>query len=134
MKFGELQSSDTKRLEEICRDNLTILWVNDYYDGPISGMANFRGARYLFEMIDRGLIGGEEEHRDYWLIALDEHQLQEEKEWHELFCQNVGTHFDYTGRSSLPPRQVDMEAFYEPYKKRVPPNYKDNDVVGWFRL
>lgn len=134
MKLGTLQSSDTQTLAQIPNDDVKVLWVNDYYDGPISGMADYRGTRHLFEMIDRSLLGGKEEHRDYWLIALNQNQLQEETYWHELFCQHVGTHFDYTGRPPLPPDKVNQDAFYEPFSKRIPPDYNDNDVVGWFQL
>jgi hypothetical protein len=134
MKLGALRKDDKQTLRQIPSADVAVLWVTDYYDGPISGVAEVAGARHLFEMIDRDLLGREEEPREFWLIALDERQLEEETRWHELFCRNVGTHFDYTGRSPLPPGEVDMEAFCEPYKRRVPPDYQENDVVGWFRL
>ncbi|MCA9029061.1 MAG: hypothetical protein KDA86_28025, partial [Planctomycetaceae bacterium] len=61
-------------------------------------------------------------------------QLSEEEDWHELFCRKVGTHFDFTERPALPREQVDMDAFYEPYRQRKPPDYRTNFVIGWFQL
>jgi len=45
------------------------LWFNDFYDGPLTGMAELNRIRYLFDMIDYHVLGAEEEERRYWLIA-----------------------------------------------------------------
>jgi hypothetical protein len=116
------------------RHDVQLLWSDDWYDGPLSGMAEPRGERYRFELIDRGVLGAEEEHREYWLIQLSVDQLDEEEQWRELFCRNVGTHFDFTGRPPLPKEKVNMNAFYERYQRRTPPDYHDNLVVEWFQI
>ncbi len=134
MKLGNINLSDVTVVPEIDRSAVTFLWFNDFYDGPLAGMAEMNGTRYLFDMIDRNVLGDEEEDRRYWLIALTNDQLNDELRWHDLFCNNVGTHFDLTDRPPLPREAVDMDAFYVPYRQRVPPDYSQNDVVGWFRL
>ena len=115
-------------------NQVSVLWVDDFYDGPISGMAEIAGERYRFDLIDYNMLGTEEDHPVYWLIKLKPEQLASEEEWHELFCQNVGTHFDYTGRPPLPDDQVNMDAFYVPFRSRTPPDYGKNEVIGWFTL
>ena len=134
MKLCTIQKGDTTRIAQIPREQVRLLWSDDWYDGPISGMAEFNGASYLFDLIDRDQLGAEQEVRAYWLIQLSDVQLNDEVQWHELFCQKVGTHFDFTGRPPLAREQVDMDAFYEPYGRRIPPDYRDNLVIGWFRL
>jgi hypothetical protein len=134
MKLGSIQKQDTTTLPKVPRSDVQLLWADDWYDGPLRGMASVDEAKYLFEMIDRDLLGAETEDRTYWLIRLSPDQLREEEQWHDLFCQHVGTHFDFTGRQGIPREQVQMDAFYKPYNERIVPDYSDNFVIGWFRL
>ena len=134
MKFGAATKADMAVTRQFARADVTTLWADDWWDGPLRGMAQVAGTRCLFDMIDRDVLGDEQEDRAYWLIRLDNEQLQEEEHWHELFCQNVGTHFDFTGRQPLAKEAVDLDVFYEAYRKRRPPDYRDNEVLGWFQL
>ncbi len=113
---------------------MRLLWIDDFYDGPIAGIAEVDGARVLFEMIDRGLLGSETGPRTFWVIHLDSTQLAEEERWHELFCKFVGTHSDCTERErSLSPAS-EHHLFYDSYSKRHVPNYSENEVLGWFQI
>ena len=134
MKLENIGPRDVGVLPEVNRSAVTFLWFNDFFDGPLSRLAEMNGTRYLFDMIDRSALGDEDEDRRYWLISLTDNQLDDELRWHEWFCNNVGTHFDLTGRAPLPRELVDMDAFYVPFRDRVPPDYSQNDIVGWFRL
>ena len=134
MKLRDLVPSDTERLPQLGVDQVLFLWFDDFYDGPIRGMAEVDGERLLFDLIDQNVLGTEKDDRDYWLIKLMPDQLADEESWHALFCQNVGTHFDYTGRPPLPDEQVNMDAFYVPFQSRTVPDYGDNEVIGWFAL
>lgn len=134
MKLGNISLTDIAIVSEVARSSVTLLWFDDFYDGPLAGMAEINGTRYLFDIIDRNVLGDEVEDRRYWLIAITDGQLKEELQWHDLFGDIVGTHFDFTDRASLQRASVDMDAFYDSYRKRVPPDYSNNDVVGWFRL
>jgi hypothetical protein len=134
MNLGTLSKSALSNVQEVARTEVRILWVNDFYDGPLQGVAEVHGARYLFDIIDREALGTEDESRMYWLIALSPEQWREEVGWHELFCRKVGTHFDYTGRPVPPAEEVCPDEFYEPYRHRKQTDYSDNEVIGWFRL
>ena len=96
MKRRVISKTDIEAIREIPRAEVRILWVNDFYDVPLQGMAEVHGSRCLFEIIDRDALGTEDESPRYWLIALSSEQLREEEGWHDLFCRKVGTHFDYT--------------------------------------
>jgi hypothetical protein len=134
MRRGSASSTDTETIREFSREDVHILWVNDFYVLPLQGVAEVEGGRCLFEIVDRDSLGREDESKKYWLIALSAEQLQEEEVWHGLFCRKVGTHFDHTGRAAPQPEQVCPEEFYGSYGLRVPQDYADNEVVGWFRL
>ena len=92
------------------------------------------GARCRYDIVDRDVLGTNDERRAYWLITLNPEQLEEEEFWHDLFCEKVGTHFDCTGRAPPPREQLDLDAFYQPYCLRKVPDYCENDVIGWFEL
>jgi hypothetical protein len=134
MKLRMVGKCDTNAISEIPRAEVRILWVNDFYDVPLQGMAEVRGRRYLFDIIDRSALGTEDESHHYWLIALSPEQLREEEGWHELFCRKVGTVFDFTGRPAPSKDEVSPDEFYEPYRLRVEPDYANNEVIGWFGL
>jgi hypothetical protein len=133
LKLGALKKQAVQNLREFARDEVRILWINDFYDGAIQRMAEVGGQRYLFDIIDRESLGREDESRAYWLIALSEDQMRDEERWHDLFCRRVGTHFDYTGRSPPSPEELCMSEFYDAYRSRPEPDYRNNDVIGWFR-
>src|SRR5207302_398939 len=118
MKLGTLSKCDRPVVQEVARADVRMLWVNDFYDGPLQGVAEVHGRRYLFDIIDRDALGTEDESRTYWLISLSPEQWREEEGWHDLFCRKVGTHFDYTGRPALPAAKVSPDEFYEPYRRR----------------
>ncbi len=135
MRLGTLTKFDTTAIREIPRAEIHLLWASDFYDVPLRGMAEVRGGRYLYDAIDRSLLGAEDcEPFLYWLIALSPEQLQEEERWHDLFCRKVGTYFDFTGRPAPSKEEISLDDFYEPYRLRAQPDYSNNDVIGWFQL
>lgn len=134
MKLGTLTKDNRDAVPEVSRADVRFLWVNDFYDGPLQGVAEVRGLRYLFDIIDRDSLGTDDESRTYWLIALSAEQLRDEEEWNDLFCSKVGTHFDYTGRTAPHSEELRPDEFYEPYRLRAQPDFSSNEVIGWFRL
>jgi hypothetical protein len=134
MKFGTVTTDHLNLVPRIPSKDVRILWVNDFYDGPIEGIAEVNSTRCRYEMVDRDVLGTNEESRTYWLIALTPKQVADEEFWHDLFCEKVGTHFDCTGRSPPPREQIDPDGFYQPYRLRKAPDYSENDVLGWFKL
>jgi len=117
------------------RRGVRILWTNDFWDGSLSGIAEWDGRRYRVEMTDRSILGSDEDSsRQYWLVALSPEQLLEEERWQDLFCANVWTGFDYTGRPEHRAPASEHRKFYDLYAARAVPDYSKNEVVGWFQL
>ena len=78
-------------------ENVVYLWINDYWDGPINGMCELDGNKLFFEMIEEA----EDEKSEGWyrkfgLIELSKEQFETESYWNELFCEHVGTHYNFT--------------------------------------
>jgi hypothetical protein len=129
-------NNDLEIIPKIERIELNILWVNDFYDIFISGIAQYQEKMFLFDLVDYDFIVtvSEKVRAKYWLIELDDEQLKEEIYWHDLFDRNVGSHFDFTNKYS-PLAEVDAnpDAFYIPYNKRIAPNYQNNRIIAWFQ-
>lgn len=110
---------------------VTLLWFDNYWDGPLSGLCVFQGREHYFWCFAEA---GESElarwYRRFSVHELSPEQLSNEKKWHELFREKVGTHWEPGGK--LKPQELHHE-FYDAYKKRTPPHYELNcPIIGWF--
>src|SRR4051812_4011706 len=119
--LGELAPDALSEVAEVPAGAVRVLWVDDFYDGPLSGIAEWGGRRFRVEMTGRSTLGQEEGARRYWLIALSPEQLKEEERWQDLFCTHVWTGFDYRGRPENRAPASEHSKFYEPYAARVAP-------------
>jgi hypothetical protein len=107
---------DLTALPTLAASELRLLWINDWYDGPIDAVAEYRGERCLFALADPNLIASS---RDWvWLLLrFSPEDLAEEEHWHRLFLQHVGDHWNCTGETH-PPASGQHDLFYKPYKER----------------
>jgi hypothetical protein len=142
MKLQEITSGCNYRdLPQIAAGDVALLWHDDFWDGPLSGVLLWRGERFWFQMREEyeppGDAGAEPWpwYRRFLVIRLTPEQLREEEGWHELFTRCVGTHSDDPdGRretGAVHPKERWPE-FYEAYNRRVPVDPTRNEVVGWF--
>lgn len=134
MKVGDFTPEKRDQLPKVSRDDLRIVWQVDYWDGPRSGVMAYRDQMVWFEVFDEP--DEPDVFRRFLLIALTPEQLAEERYWNELFRKKVGTHWDYDDsgnwvRGSLRPKETQGE-FYEPYRKRAPQDFSENEIIGWF--
>jgi hypothetical protein len=121
--------SESTRLEGV-----QLLWLADYWDGPIAGLARFAGREHWFEAEPFDWDDPPSERR-YWLYALTDDEVEDEREWHGRFQQHVGTHTDYdiSGArdiGAVRPRS-EWSKFYDEYKRRPPRDYTSRQPVGW---
>lgn len=54
---------------EIPLEGVSLLWANDYWDGPLNGMARFGGEMLWF------CLAGDLNTNSYWLVRLTQSQL-----------------------------------------------------------
>jgi hypothetical protein len=132
--LGQFKSSYNHlqdRVERVRIEELTILWFDDFYDGVLSGMVEYKNQKCRFER----LTDYEQAIRPrvFDIIKLLEEQIADETYWHELFLQHVIA--DPASRSKdglVHSPQSKLHLFYEPYQKRPDPHYDFCNFVGWF--
>jgi len=137
MKLGECKGIANSGVPRIDAEALQPLWISDYYDGPLSGAVLRNGQFCWYILADEErepYVDGW--YRRYWLVALTPVQEDEQRRWHDLFRQHVGTHWDHSSgaetRCVLP--KENHHLFYEPYAKRTPLALDENEVLGWFQF
>jgi hypothetical protein len=127
---------DCLRAPRIDYANLRLLWHDDYWDGPRSGMLLYHGEECWFEVVAESEDDAAVWYRRFAVLRLSPEQHAEESRWHELFRRCVGHHTDYDQSGQLPvgalqPRERWAE-FYDAYRQRVPPDFSGCEVIGWF--
>lgn len=73
--------------------SITMLWYDNYYDGPLSGMAEFNDNRVWFNCIE--MEDNPFQMRRFALYKMSDDELAYEEKWHTLFNKLVGYHCDY---------------------------------------
>lgn len=108
-----------------------ILWIDDYHDGILCGMLEYRNEKFRYEIITDFMEN--ELPRVYAVIQLTEEQIKEETNWNRLFQKYVGNHNNYDTDEPLKQQPAARHhLFYDEYKKRQTPNYNLNLVKAWF--
>jgi hypothetical protein len=144
MILQDLTSGGVYRdLPQIAFEAVTLLWHDDFWDGPLSGLLLWQGERLWFQMQEQYEPPDDADttpwpwYRRYLVVRLTPEQLREEEGWHDLFRKCVGTHTDYQSNGqrvevgAVQPKERHAE-FYDAYSQRVPMNLTMNEVVGWF--
>lgn len=88
---------ETKKISKESYNNLSflptnsyrILWDDDYCDGPLSGMLEYKDEKFYFFVYDSDFP------RTYTVYKLSKEILEKEIYWHNLFKELVGDHCDY---------------------------------------
>ncbi len=110
---------------------ITMLWYSNYHDGPLSGLAEYSGEKYWFDMVQN-------DHdtlfhiRTFGLYKLSLEELETEEKRHQLFRDMVGHHCDY-GDNYAPYKGKDtITGFYEISETWEDRDYTKNECMGVF--
>lgn len=122
---------DLTALPKLAPTELRLLWVNDWYDGPLEAVVEHAGERQL--MVLHGESQADDEMPMRWvLFRLSAEQWVEEERWHALFEEHVGHHWCFHHESPPEsPEGHDARRFYEPYAKRTPRLLDTDAACGW---
>jgi hypothetical protein len=77
----------------IPRDALRMLRIDDYYEGPLSGMLIYGGKLRWFECVNFAPETNDIGARHYIVRDLTDEQMVEEQKRHALFVEHVGDHW-----------------------------------------
>ncbi|MBP7557424.1 MAG: hypothetical protein KA821_14205 [Chitinophagaceae bacterium] len=116
---------------QIHESDFGVLWINDYYDGMLTGMLEFQSKKYWFE-----IIGNYEDNPRYFaVLELTPEQIAVESYWNNLFKEYVGNHNNYDSNEThkIKPQKM-HHLFYDRYKIRTEPDYNPNPVHTWFLM
>ena len=132
--FGEFKDAFEKHKDAIPKmeeSDFKVLWMDDYYDGMLVGMLEYRDRKSRFEIITDYTENIRP--RIFAIIELTQEQVNEESYWNNLFKKYVGNHNNFDSNDELKQHPQTMHhLFYNQYKQRTSPNYDLNMVKGWF--
>ena len=138
MKYKDFKEDIVESLEYYNDSQIDVLWIDDFYDGMLSGICDIKGKKCKAEMISESSQEKCDWYRKYIIIELTEQQYKEELYWHNLFLENVGNHWDNTSEQKAIGNVVHSrdkwDNFYIPYKEKYKPNFNENKVVGWYKI
>jgi len=127
------------------------LWDNGYYDGPLSGVVEYKGEKHYFDLLkeyDSEKLR-KKVYRTFKLYKLTPKQLESMTYWHNEFCLHIGKHMTYSWDENKKSYTRDFkvnpgvstlywkEMFYERYEKDVNENgniyatLDKSQIVGW---
>jgi hypothetical protein len=122
------------KLPCIPEEDWKFLWEDDCWDGPVSGMLEYKDDMFYF-MLHRD--GDYDEETDTWsprtytVHRLTPEILQLEIKWHKLFQELVGKHSDYKeGKHEevfSPENHPNWREFYDKRKAEYDPIEPDLD-------
>ncbi len=120
-------SFDMKKggVKQIPKGQLNVLWVNDYYDGMLSGILEHQGQKFKFEIITdytQNIYP-----RTYAIIQLTDEEYNDESYWHELFKRLVA---DY--KNSIYKPESEHHLYFDKVSERANLDYESSVVYGWF--
>jgi len=116
-------------LPELDVSDLRMLWVSDWYDGPLEAIVRYAGRPCRMVIHDPDLIVTDRPWT--WVVfALSPEAWVEEQRWHALFLAHVGSHGDLTGEP-LPEPSGQTERFYEAYRARPSPEAHHEEAIGY---
>jgi hypothetical protein len=119
-------------LKKIAPNDVRLLWVNDWYDGPREAIVEHDGECCLMVLYDE--VNGAERPYRWLFVRLTPEQRADEQRWHDLFVEHVGDHWCFHGQAiahTAPSGAPDPEKFYGPYRERPPLDMTGNTVLGW---
>lgn len=130
---------DLSILKEIPTREITFRWIDGYYDGILSGFADYQGKLCYFEVYDDG------GHREYTLHSLSDELIEKAIREYEEFKARWGDHNDLladgrhaggTCRATVQDLAAEADAISAAKKAGTwePPfSYSENSqVIGWF--
>jgi hypothetical protein len=124
---------DLATLRKLTPRDVRLLWVDDWYDGPLEAMVEHDGERCLMVLYDREVLGTEEPYR-WLLVRLTPEQRADEEKWHDLFAKHVGEHWcmhPETPHQVTEDEPIDPDIFYRAYAARAAPDFSKNEAIGW---
>jgi hypothetical protein len=128
----KLPEVELASLRKIAPGDLRLLWVNDWYDGPLEAVVEHDGERCLMVLHHEDPTA--EEPYCWLVVQLTAAQYAEEERWHALYAELVGDHWCFHGdgaRHDTSGAKPTAEELFSEYRTRPPLDVVPSAVVGW---
>jgi hypothetical protein len=114
-----------ENVKQISKDQLNVLWFDDWYDGMLSGILEHEGQKFRFEIITNYTQNIYP--RSYAIIQMTEEEFKEELYRGDLFKNHVA---DYKNRIYKP--ATEHHLYFDEVSKRKQLDYEPSIIYGWF--
>lgn len=110
-----------------------LVWLTDYYSGPLTGVAKYKDKLYAFEMIDEFDSDTKKQtwHRRYALIELTINQIENLKIRHSIYQKYIGFDFDILLQKKRY-RPKNWDSYNKVISSVKEPYLRNNNIIGWF--
>ncbi len=120
---------------KISEEQFKVFWVNDYYDGMLIGILEYKNQKCRFEIISDYYSDEAVKPRIFAVISLNKKQEKEVIYWHNLFQKHVGNHNNWNRTEPLRQEPESQHAlFYDEYKAKYKMNFAKNEVIAWYEI
>ena len=124
-----MQDVDLAELPQLAAADLRLLWVNDWYEGPLEAVVEHGGERCLMVLHGQRVVDIEKP-MSWVIFRLSAAQWLDEERWHALFEEHVGHHWCFHAEPPPEPNDPrDPNRFYEPHATRAPRTL--GEPLGW---
>lgn len=120
-------SFKSNEVSEIDVAGLSILYTNDWYDGPLEGICEWKGEKYYFLLRDY-------EPRTYYLIKLLPLQLQNDEKLHLDYLRLIESYPYITEGAISHRKDAKWDIFHEECEKYDDQTIQQEQVLGWFHF
>lgn len=108
-------------------EHATMLWYSDYYDGPITGLAEYQGKKVWFNWFEDAPLT---DLRIYNFHEMTDEEVEYEEADHQRFRDLIGKHCDYGDKEgSVNYTDESFEEYYHSPEKTIERDYTTNKVV-----
>ncbi len=112
---------------------ITMLWYSNYYDGPLSGLAEYKGERVWFDCVE--WEDNPWQMRTFGLYKMSAKELAYEDKWHALWNKLVGYRCDF-GVDKENIEETNSDEYFRLAEKEDRKNktkdYTKNECLGIF--
>lgn len=127
IKYTITSSLDDKNINEIDSSEISLLYTNDLYDGPLEGVCEWRGEKFYFYVKDL-------KPRTYYLIKLTPEQLENDEKLHSAYQKYVES-YPYIAEGSVSHRKdAEWDKYHRECEKYSDQEILQEQVVGWFKI
>ena len=118
MDYREPDSHDLENLRQLDELSIRFLWYCNWYDGPLSGMAEYEGRRTWYDFHSDTDDG---RHYRYVLYPLTHEQIETAELWHATLG-----HWDAVASQWVRPSSASHDASW------AGPDFSKTQPIGWF--